>query len=373
MRILLLTDSNVFAGTERHILDLAAALTAAGAKAAVAAPSPSPLADRCRENGIEFHIIQKGGNYDRAAAKTIARLFSEDKIDVVHAHNGRTALIATLARRSAGCGAVVFTQHFLDPAHIDRPGIGGLVSRVAHKWLDNRISQTIAISAAVRDKMVARNPKTAGRITVVHNGISDPIGKTPPARELVRNRLAVADNIPLIVCAARLEEEKGIPLLIDAMAQITRDFPAAQLLIAGQGSQQAATESHIARLGLQNKIRLLGFRPDVLEIISAADVFVLPARAEPFGLVILEAMAVGRAVVAANSAGPREIVEHERSGLLVPHSSATDIAAAITRLLGSAELRQSIGQAARQRFLDRFTADRMAQNTLSVYQSAMAS
>jgi glycosyltransferase involved in cell wall biosynthesis len=373
MRVLLLTDSDVFAGTERHILELGAGLMAAGVEVAVGAPSPSPLAQRCEDDRIPFHVIHKGGSYDRAAINVISRLFLENEIDIVHAHNGRTALVAALARQRVGRGKVIFTQHFLYPAHVNRSGLGGLASRLAHHWVNKRVSQTIAISTAVRDRMVARHPGGAERINVVHNGISDPVTSFPQSRLEIRRGLSIDEDIPLIVCAARLEEEKGISLLVDAMARLADCVPAARCLIAGQGSQQGAVVAQIGRLGLAERVRLLGFRPDVLDIISAADVFVLPAKAEPFGLVIVEAMAVGRAVVAVNSGGPAEIVEHERSGLLVPQSSSESIAGAIVRLLRSADLRDAMGVAGRQRFLERFTAERMARNTLDVYKTAMAS
>ena len=113
LKVLLLTDSDGFAGTERHILDLAKGLRVQGVTVAVACPEPSPLGDGLNREGLPHVVMQKGGLYDRAAIHMLRDLLVSGKFDILPSHNGRTALIAALAVKSAGRGYLVATQHFV--------------------------------------------------------------------------------------------------------------------------------------------------------------------------------------------------------------------------------------------------------------------
>ena len=116
-------------------------------------------------------------------------------------------------------------------------------------------------------------------------------------------------------------------------------------------------------------IYLLGFRSDVAALMAACDIFVLPAPAEPFGLVLIEAMAMGKPVIAAAAGGPLEIVADGETGLLFEPGDAASLAAAMRRLLENPDLRQRMGQAGRRRYEEMFTAQRMAENMAAVYES----
>jgi glycosyltransferase involved in cell wall biosynthesis len=116
----------------------------------------------------------------------------------------------------------------------------------------------------------------------------------------------------------------------------------------------------------------MGFRSDVPDLLCAADLFVLPALAEPFGLSIVEAMAFGLPVIATNAGGPREIVEANASGLFVKPGSASDTARAIIGLLGDSRRRAEMGQKARRRYQENFSLERMATQTALIYQKALS-
>lgn len=370
LRVVLFTDADVFAGTERHMLDLARGLRAAGAAVTLACPSPSALEDAARKEDLPFLMIQKHGLLDRAAVRTLARLLRSGDVDIIHAHNGRTALAASAAVRRAGRGRCVMTQHFLHPNHATQRGLKAFLSGLAHHWVIKQMSQVVAISEAVRAAMLARREVPDGKITVIPNGIAAPdAGALGAARE-TRQSLGIAPDAPLVVCAARLEAEKDIASLVSAMSEVKDVLPAARCLIAGDGSLRPALDQQIQRLDLGGVVQLLGFRPDAPALIAAGDLFVLPSLAEPFGLALLEAMALGKPVVATRAGGPMEIVEEGQTGLLVPPSSPDNLAEAIHRLLADPSEGRRLGGNGRARFADRFTSDRMARATLAVYQQA---
>lgn len=366
-RVCLFTDSDVFAGTESHILDLAGALRQLNVPVFIAAPSPGVLATRAEQQHLRVLPIPKRGFVDVSAIGILRRLLRDGQLDIIHAHNGRTALVAALAVRAARRGVAVATQHFLEPNHLRQTGFKRRLSRLAHEWVHRHTHAHIAISAAVRDAMLEGREFNPTKISVVLNGIP-PINRLDlaPAAEM-RAQLNIAPDAPLLVCMARLEQEKNIACLITAMAQVSEAYPQAQCLILGEGRLAAPLQQQVETLGLQNSVRLLGFRADARSVLAAADLFVLPSHAEPFGLAIVEAMALGIPVIATNAGGPREIVEHKKTGLVVRTDDAPELATAIGQLLDDAPRRQQMGQAGFERYATCFTSERMARNMLAVY------
>jgi glycosyltransferase involved in cell wall biosynthesis len=367
LRVALFTDSDVFAGTERYMLDLGCALSDLGVAAMIACPTPSLLAERASAEGLTVIPVPKAGLINRPAVKTLVELFQSGQLDIVHANNGRTSLASALAVRQARKGRFVATQHFLDPEHVGHTGVKAIVFHAAHRWVSKYMAHCIAISEAARAGVLRRGEAPEQKVTTVLNGIRplDPQKLSSPAQ--IRAGLGIASDTPLIVCAARLEREKDVQSLIAAMTDVRAAIPEVRCVVAGQGAQQEMLTAQINAAGLQGTVELLGFRTDAQALIQAGDVFVLPSLAEPFGLVILEAMALGRPVIATDAGGPREIVEEGVTGLLVPPSDPPALAAAIRKLLADRQATETMGRRGQERFQARFTAARMAQDMLALY------
>ncbi len=370
MSACLLTDADVFAGTERHMLDLASGLRQADVDIRIACPDPSPLARKAAQAGIEIIPIPKRGLIDWGAVRTLAGLLRSEETQIIHAHNGRTALASALAVRLAGRGCCVATQHFLEPNHTQQGGLKAVPGRLAHRWVNAHTHQFIAISEAVRLGMRTRREAGDDRITVVPNGLAcDDRSLAPPAQ--VRAELNIPADAPLVVCVARLEPEKDIPTLLAAMQTVRETVPTAQALVVGDGSQRQALEAQVEERGLAATVHLAGFREDARAVIRAGDVFVLPSRAEPFGLVLLEAMALGRPVIATRAGGPCEIVADGETGRLVPPGDPDALASALSALLTEPETRRRLGANGLRRYRERYTAERMAEDAVTVYRRAL--
>jgi glycosyltransferase involved in cell wall biosynthesis len=210
LRVLLLTDADVFAGTERHMLDLAVGLSAAGVHPLIGCPADTPLAEHARAAGLGHLPVEKHRAIDRLAVGVMRRLLRDGEVDLIHAHNGRTALNAAVARSLARRGRVVMTQHFIAPTRTTRQGDKRLVSDVAHRWMSRRIDHSIAISTSVREAMLLRGDCEPDRVTVVHNGIVDACDAGIVPAATVRRSLDVPADARLVVCAARLQPEKDV-------------------------------------------------------------------------------------------------------------------------------------------------------------------
>lgn len=367
----LFTDSDAFAGTERHILDLAHGLRNLDVSVQIACPVTSPLAHKAREMGLSVLAIPKRGSIDFLAAGKLSALIRGGEIDLVHAHNGRTAIAAILAVGMAGRGCSVFTQHFVEPGHLKCGQAQRFVKSLVHRLVNRRIDHFIAISTAVREAMMSRDDAEDGRVTRVFNGIEKPNIEQLQKPEIVRAQYGIARNAPLLVCVARLEVEKDIPSLIEAMKSLIQTNSGVRCIIVGEGSQRHDLERRIRIADLEDKILMIGFQNDALSVVNAGDVFVLPSTAEPFGLVVLEAMALAKPVVAVMKGGPAEIVVDGETGSLVSESNPTAIAAAVRKLLEAPEERIEMGSAGRRRIEQSFSARQMASETIDVYHKAV--
>ena len=370
-RIALFTDSDAFAGTERHILDLAYGFREMGVNVQIACPVSSPLAERSRETELPVIPIPKSGIIDYRAARKLSALIRVGEIDLIHAHNGRTVIASTLGVWLAGKGCTVFTQHFVEPGRLKCGRTVRLMKSVVHRVLNRRIDHFIAISTAVRDAMLSRADAPIERITTVLNGISRLNIQQFQKPGSLRAEYGICANAPVVVCVARLEQEKDIPSLIEAMKSLARTNPELRCIIVGEGSQRRDLERRIETVNLKDRVLLAGFRKDAMAVINAGDVFVLPSPAEPFGLVVLEAMALGKPVVAIMNGGPAEIVIDGITGLLVPESEPSALASAIRRLIEAPEERAKMGSSGKRRIDECFSARRMAMETLLAYDKAL--
>ncbi len=369
-RVLLFTDSDAFAGTERHMLDLALGLRDEAFSASIACPVPGALAHRAAAGDIEVFDVAKRRMPDLPAVLTLRRLLRSKQIDLIHAHNGRCTLLAAAAVRLAGRGTLVATQHFIAPGRSMRGGIGGRLVEALHRRAGRVVARHIAVSDAARDAMISRGDAAADQIDVVPNGLAapDPAALRPAAE--VRADLGVPMDVPLIACVARLEAEKSIQTLIEAVGLLRDGGRDAWCVVAGEGDRRADLEKLLAARGLLHRFQLPGFRNDALSFIASADLFALPSRAEPFGLVLLEAMALGLPVVATAAGGPLEIVETGVTGLLVPPGDPAAMSAALGRLLADPAAAAAMGGAGRDRFAARYTRARMAAATAATYRTA---
>ena len=370
LRVCLFTDADVFAGTERHMLDLACGLREIGVSVRIACPRPSPLASKADDAGLDVLAVSKGGLVDSPAVRVLAEELRKGNVRIIHAHNGRTALIAALSVQVAGRGRCVTTQHFLEPSHAARRGLKALPSRLAHRWVSAKMQHTIAISQAVGRSLLDRGEAPPGGITVVPNGLSCGAVDSAEAASL-RREFGVPEAAPLIVCVARLEPEKGLRTLLQALAELLTSRPDVRALVVGDGSQRQALQEAAGELGIADAVRFTGFRDDARAAIAASDVFVLPSPAEPFGLVLLEAMALGRAVVAVNAGGPQEIVVDGETGRLVPANDPQALADTLAGLIARPAERLRMGRAGRGRYQACYTTRQMAERTLAVYKAAL--
>ena len=203
------------------------------------------------------------------------------------------------------------------------------------------------------------------QITVIYNGM-EPLRRPEPERVKKARQEFGLSHERVCLMLARLHEEKGHRFLFDAIPEIISRAGSVVFLLAGDGPHRSALEADIGRRGLSEVVRFLGRREDVPELISLSSVVVLPSLAESFGFTLLEAMSLGKPVVASTTGGIPEVVLDGENGLLVPPADSRALADAICRVLEDPERAQAFGEAGRRRSAT-FTFERMMDGYENIY------
>ena len=300
-----------------------------------------------------------------APAWRAARLLRSRAVDLVHLNNsvvhGEEWM---LAARLAGTRCVVHQRGY---------GYGRESNRLLARWAD----VVICCSDDVRRDLASLGVEPREGLVTVHDGL-DPVelrSRVSGSPRGVREDFGVAETAPLVGMVGNIKEWKGQHILVEALALLAPRHPGLRCLIVGQvaridedGAFAARLAERIRSAGLEATVTLTGYRPDVPRIMNALDVVVHASiDPEPFGMVVVEAMALGKAVIATDHGGPREILAHGESGLLVPPGDPTALAGALDGLLRDPARRERLGAAARHRVEERFDVGRLAGRIEEIY------
>lgn len=291
---------------------------------------------------------------DLGAVLGLARALRTAAVDLVHLHTGRATWLGGLAARLARLPA-------LTTRRMDREIRPGLRTRLVHRVLTRR---TVAISSAVAD-CLRRGGVPEDRIRLIPSAV-EPADLVPTrSRGELRAELGLAEGQSLVLALGSLVPRKGFDLLLAALARV--EHPPWMLAIAGDGPQRAALAAQAETLGIGARLRLLGRRTDVADLLAAADLVAMPSRREGLGVAALEAMAAGRPLVASAVGGLGEAVQDGASGLVVPPGDVGALTAALGRLLGEPALRATLAEGGPRRIAEGFLASQMVAAYLELY------
>jgi glycosyltransferase involved in cell wall biosynthesis len=354
-------------GVERWMTDLGRGLVARGHRVCAAGKPDSIWTRRAAEAGFPACAVPLRSDFGPRQAMTLARFMRREGVDVVATKLHRGIRAAGFAARFAGRPPVV--------------AIMGLVEtspKLRHRWtyrlfLDRVITLT--------EQMAAQIAEVGGfdrsRVAVIPQGIRVEAFDVPPGtREAARAELGLEPNAPVAVGIGRLHEQKRYDLMLDAFSRVVADAPSARLLIVGTGALEESIRAARRRLGLDERVHLLGFRSDVPRILAAADVLVMSSDDEGVPVVALEAMAAGRPVVATRVGSMEAAVEQGRTGVLVARGDPAALADALRAVLLSRDRGAAMGAAARARVVERFRVEQCVADTerflLSILPAARA-
>jgi glycosyltransferase involved in cell wall biosynthesis len=308
---------------------------------------------------------------DARAAARLWTLLRARRYDVVHTYTATPGFLGRLVGRVAG---VPFVTHHQAgwPATDFSPAVTRALYRPLEYLAVSASHASICVSHATRTQGLAWGMAPASRLVVVQNGIdAAPFGRCrePAVRAEARIALGVPEGVLTIGVTGRLADQKDPLTVLRAVPALRAALGARPfvVLVAGTGPLEAACQAMVARLGIGDVVRLLGFRRDIPTVLAASDLYTSPSLWEGLSIALLEAMAAACPIVTTTILPNAELVADGATGLLVPPRDPAALAGALARLAADHALAERLGAAARARVLERFTLERMFDETWAVY------
>jgi sugar transferase (PEP-CTERM/EpsH1 system associated) len=304
-----------------------------------------------------FECHRRQGNDPRLVVE-LFRLFRRERPHIVHTHSWGTLVEGVLAARLARVPKVIHGEHGtmeLRPLQVQ-----------IQRFVWSRTDRVLSVSSRLAERMASVTGFPRERITTIRNGV-DTSAFGQVSRHAARVTLGLSADDLIVGTIGRLVPVKGHAMLIDAVAKLRDRGRLVTAVIAGDGPLEADLKARVKALMLQDRLLLLGHRPDTETVLAALDVFVLPSRSEGLSNTILEAMASGLPVVATAVGGNDELIDQWTTGVLVAPEDADAFATAIEELLASNDKRAAIGSAALGHVRSAFSIEAMIQHYEQVY------
>ncbi len=348
--------SRQFGGADQFYVRLVRALREIGQTVTAINRAGSPVARALAEDDVEQIHLPLANQWDAWTIWRMRQLIEPRQPCIVQTYMGRATRLTRLPAKSRS-------------VHIARLGgyykIDGYY-RHAHAWIGN--------TRGLCDYLV-QSGLPASRVFHIGNFVPDPLATSPEQAAAMRRQWSIPEDAWVLFTLGRLIDIKGFDDLLEALALIPKEIEGRPvvLLVAGAGPLEAELKSLSASLGLEGRVRWLGWQDPPDAFYSLADVFVCPSRKETLGNVILEAWNHGLAVVSTRTPGALELIEEERTGLLSPIQEPKALAGRIREMLAAApSQRTSMGEAGRAYLNARFGKSAIVGAYLSLYETLLA-
>ena len=352
-------------GAERQVILLANGLVKRDWQVTVVALSGTgeDTANQLVMAGINYLSLEMGNSLaDPIGWILFHRWLKQTKPEVVHAHLPQAAFLMRWSRLAAPVRVALNTLHTSSTGPIGR-----VLGYRYSDWLPDKVT---AVSNAVADSYLSARMVTERRLTVVPNGVDVKEWQPDPAvRKAVRQELGLADDEFMWFAAGKLQPVKDYPVLFNAMAEVPGS---AQLVIAGGGPLERELRHLADSLGIGERVRFLGFVPNIQRWMRAADGFVRSSRWEGLPMGLLEASACAVPSVATDVPGSWAIVVHGQSGFLTSAGDVKALAAAMTRMMQMPEEeRNAMGQLAQRMATERYDIDHVLDRWEELYEELL--
>jgi glycosyltransferase involved in cell wall biosynthesis len=375
VRVLAAVDTLGPGGAERSLIEVAEAVRNFGIEVEILplARAEHGLEALARHRGLTVKTLPRGNRH--SWIRGVRRTIREARPDLVHSSLFEADIAARLA--AAGTGIPVLTSLVnvvYDPSRFLEPNVNAVKLRAARAidgWTARHLTSHFhAVTDTVKRSAVEVFRIRPDRITVIERGRDlSRLGEPgEDRRRRIREGLGVASDAELVLSVGRQEYAKGYTHLLEALAPMVRSRPRLVALIAGRrGNATARLEELHARLNLGTRVRFMGHRGDVPDLLAAADVFAFPSIYEGFGGGAVEAMALGVPVVCCDLPTLRDVLEPGRTALFVTPGSPEDLRRALETVLDDPTLRRRLGARGREVFRERFTLARSAERMADLY------
>jgi glycosyltransferase involved in cell wall biosynthesis len=328
------------------------------------------VASKLRNLGIRTTVIPESRHSSVSIVRQLVGHFAQHHVDILHTHNFKDnvlGILSTLAKKECRRVRTVHGrgEPFTGLAAAKMCLYRGVDHLFTRRWVDRIVAVSVDLESDLARSYGAQ------RIICIHNGIDlDKVQATKPSSEL-KHELNLGEQDFVIGTMGRLVAVKGLDTFLKAARIIRRQKDKVKFLVVGDGPLKETLRSLARQYELEDNVLFLGHRNDGYDILAMIDVLALPSRSEGIPMVLLEALALARPVVASRVGGIPEVIEDRVNGLLVGSGNETELAQACTALIDDYDLAERYGQVGRQRVWEQFSAGSMAQKVAEVYRSLL--
>ena len=312
------------------------------------------IAEKAQAKRLTFYEIEERAKLDLRVVQTLSEIVLRHDINLIHAHDYKSDFFAYLLRWKLRQRrpAVISTMHGWA-----LPGLRGDIFWRLDLLLMRRFDHVIAVSHATKEEMVVAGVPS-DLISVIHNGIDTATWSQRQVNLSMRHALGLSNAFPIIGYVGRISPEKDMKNWLRAAALITREYPTAQFVIVGEGRDDNLShelKSLADALGIGSQVHFLGYREDLPSIYATFDLFFLSSRREGICNSLLEAMAMGIPIVAADVGGTKELIADGQTGYLLSAGDVEGMARVLLALVRDESLRKTVGSAGRKHIEDKFS------------------
>lgn len=373
--LLYVFDNMEFGGGERVFAQIINRLSIERYRIIVACLPTGVFIEKIKRSGVQIKSVDMRKRFNPGVIFQLADLMKNEKIVIVHSQGARADFFARIAAKLARAPIVVSTVP-MPVEGFDVNPLRKLIYMAFNRFSERFVDRFMVVSDALEKMMIEKHGIEPQRVVKIYNGIEKdeyciPDKEIACRRSRFRKEFGLGDDVPVVAAIGRLVWQKGFEYFIEAMPGVLKRFKEARFLIVGEGQMEDDLKEKSRRLMLEDRIIFTGFRKDIRDVLASLDVFVMPSLLEGLPVVLLEAMAMMKPIVATKIEGIIEALENGVTGLLVSPKDPQILSEAIVDLLIHKDKARQMGLAARKVAEERFGVDIMVRKVEGVYEELL--
>lgn len=368
MKIMQIIGGYEAGGSRGHLITLSKELINKGIKVEIICFTDDIVAKTAREQDIPVKIFPMKNIFDFRVITKLNKYIKESNPEIIHTHGFRANFIGRLANVGDDTPIIttVHSSMYYDYSNQAKKVLYHRIDKLTRS-LTNKF---IAVSESLK-KELEQDGIPSERIAMVYNGLPMNFPLNVDVKPYIREELGIAADTPLLISVGRLESVKNHKMLFDVFATLKQNNIKYHGLIVGGGSLQKELKELSETLAIDDRIHILGFREDVYQLLSEADLFLLTSTMEGFGVTLLEAMAAHTPVVVTEVGGMQEVVKLANNGYVIPVGDIVQFVARIEAILAQPELKKKFAENGYNALLKYFSTAKFVENTIDVYKQVL--